>query len=74
MKRVMTLLGVALAIAGVLKNRTVSYTYTKIFRLIPDRMQTLEMFVNDKDINLINIYGPNNDDGNFFEHLEKHLR
>ena len=37
-------------------------------------MQTLEMFVNDKDINLINIYGLNNDDENFFEHLEKHLR
>ena len=28
-------------------------------------MQTLEITVNDKEINLINIYGPNNGDVNF---------
>ena len=37
-------------------------------------MQTLEIIINDKEINLINIYGPNNDDVNFFEHLEKYLK
>ena len=37
-------------------------------------MQILEIIVNDKEINLINIYGPNNDDVNSFEHLEKQLK
>ena len=37
-------------------------------------MQTLEIIINDKEINLINIYGPNNDDVNFFAHLEKYLK
>ena len=37
-------------------------------------MQTLEIIVNDKEINLINIYGPNIDDVNSFEHLEKQLK
>ena len=34
-------------------------------------MQSLEIIINYKEINLIYIYGPNNDDENFFEHLEK---
>ena len=29
-------------------------------------MQALELILNDKEINLINVYGPNNDDGIFF--------
>ena len=37
-------------------------------------MQTLEKIVNVNEISLINIYGPNNDDVNFFVHLEKHLK
>ena len=28
-------------------------------------MQALELIINDKEISLINVYGPNNDDGNF---------
>ena len=37
-------------------------------------MQILEIIINDKEINLINIYGPNKDDVNFFEPLEKYLK
>ena len=37
-------------------------------------MQTLEIIVNDNEINLINSYGPKNDDANFFVHLEKTLK
>ena len=59
---------------GILINPTVSYTIQKYSELIPGRMQILEIIINDKEINLINIYGPNNDDVNFFEHLEKYLK
>ena len=37
-------------------------------------MQALELIINDKEISLINVYGPNNDDGNFFEQLETYLK
>ena len=37
-------------------------------------MQALELIINDKEIYFINIYGPNNDDCNFFEQLEKYLK
>ena len=40
----------------------------------PGRMQALELIINDKEIYFINIYGPNNDDCNFFEQLEKYLK
>ena len=56
---------------GILINPTVSYIIQKYSELIPGRMQILEIIINDKEINLINIYGPNNDDVNFLEHLEK---
>ena len=59
---------------GILINLTVSYTIQKYSELIPGRMQILEIIINDKEINLINIYGPNNDDVNFFEHLERYLK
>ena len=53
---------------GIFINLTVSYTIQKYSELIPGRMQILEIIINDKEISLINIYGPNNDDVNFFEH------
>ena len=37
-------------------------------------MQALELIINDKEINLINVYVPNNDDGNFLEQLETYLK
>ena len=55
-------------------NPTVSYAIQKYSELVPGRTQILEIIINDKEINLINIYGPNNDDVNFFEHLEKYLK
>ena len=59
---------------GILINPTVSYTIQKYTELIPGRMQALELIINDKEIYFINIYGPNNDDCNFFEQLEKYLK
>ena len=59
---------------GILINPTVSYTIQKYTDLIPGRMQALELIINDKEIYFINIYGPNNDDCNFFEQLEKYLK
>ena len=35
-------------------------------------MQALEILINEKEITLINLYGPNNDDPAFFEQLEKY--
>ena len=55
---------------GILINPTVSYTIHNYTELIPDRMQALELIINDKEINLISIYGPNNDNGYFFKQLE----
>ena len=64
-------------IVGILINPTVSYTYKSIqnyTEIIPGTMQTLEIIVNDEEMNLINSYGHDNEDGNFFEQLEKHLK
>ena len=36
-------------------------------------MQDLEVIINEKEITLINLYGPNNDDQTFFEQLEKFI-
>ena len=58
----------------ILINPTVLYTIQNYTKLIPGRMQALELIINDKEINLINVDGPNNDDGNFFEQLETYLR
>ena len=52
---------------GILINPKVSYIIQKYTDLIPGRMQALELIIIDKEIYFINIYGPNNDDCNFFE-------
>ena len=36
-------------------------------------MQALEVIINEKEITLINLYGPNNDDQTFFDQLEKFI-
>ena len=59
---------------GILINPTISYTIQNYTELIQGRMQALELIINDKEINLINVYGPNNDDGNFLEQLETYLK
>ena len=59
---------------GILINPTVSYNVQNYTELIPGRMQASELIINDKEINLINGYGPKNDDGNFFEQLETYLK
>ena len=36
-------------------------------------MQALEVIINEKEITLINLYSPNNDDQTFFDQLEKFI-
>ena len=52
---------------GTLINPTVSYTIQNYTEQILARMQALELIINSKEINVITIYGPNNDDDKFFE-------
>jgi len=41
--------------------------------LIPGRLFTIDITINNQELTLINVYGPNNDDTSFFEQLELHL-
>ena len=59
---------------GILINPKVSYAVHKYTEIIVGRLQALEILINEKEITLINLYGPNNDDPAFFEQLEKYIR
>ena len=48
----------------------VSYVVQKYTEIIVGRMQALEEIINEREITLINLYGPNNDDQTFFDQLE----
>ena len=37
--------------------------------IIPGKIQALKLNIDDRDVILLNIYGPNNDDASFFETL-----
>ena len=37
--------------------------------IIPGKIQALKLKIDDRDVILLNIYGPNNDDASFFETL-----
>ena len=41
--------------------------------ILSGRMQSVELNVNDKDITIINVYGPNKDDISFFYILEHYI-
>ena len=47
---------------GILINPKVSFVVQKYTEIIVGRMQALEVIINEKEITLINLYGPNNDD------------
>ena len=58
---------------GILINPKVSFVVQKYTEIIVGRMQALEVIINEKEITLINLYGPNNDDQTFFDQLEKFI-
>ena len=59
---------------GILINPKVSYVVQKYTGIIVGRMQALEIIIiNEKEITLINLYSPNNDDQTFFDQLEKFI-
>ena len=58
---------------GILINPNVSYVVQKYKEIIVGRMQALEIIINEKEITLINLYSPNNDDQTFFDQLEKFI-
>ena len=58
---------------GILINPKESYVVQKYTEIIVGRMQALEVIINEKEITLINLYGPNNDNQIFFDKLEKFI-
>ena len=58
---------------GILIIPKVSYVVQKYTEIIVGRMQALEIIINEKEMTIINLYGPNNDDQTFFDQLEKFI-
>lgn len=58
---------------GILINPNLSYTVQKHTKLIDGRLQALEIQINDKEISLINIYGPNVDDTTVLEKMDEYI-
>ena len=54
---------------SILINPSLNYVITKHTDIIPGRAQALELVINDKDITILNVYGPNTDDINVFNDL-----
>lgn len=58
---------------GILLNPNFSYTIHKHLEIIDGRLQALDIQINNKEITLINIYGPNDDDMAVFKKLEEYI-
>lgn len=58
---------------GILINPNLSYEVLKYTEILSGRIQSLEIKINERDITLINLYGPNNDDTSYFTKLERYL-
>ena len=41
--------------------------------ILSGRLQSVDVIVNDKDLTVINVYGPNKDDTSFFDILEDYI-
>ena len=62
---------VALAVAYVLYivNKSLQFKLIYHKEIIPGKIQALKLNIDDHNVILINVYGPNNDDGSFFRFL-----
>ncbi|MCG7875526.1 MAG: reverse transcriptase domain-containing protein [Candidatus Thiodiazotropha endolucinida] len=58
---------------GILLKPNISCKILKHTEIVSGRLQALELILNDKELTFINVYGPNDDDSMFFEHLENYL-
>ena len=59
---------------GILINSKESYNILNYTEIISGRLQALEIKINENELIVINIYGPNNDDINIFSKLEKFIQ
>ena len=59
---------------GILINPCFSYTIQNYKEIVTGRMQALELTINDKEITIINVYGPNNDNTNFYQILTEYIK
>ena len=58
---------------AILINPKTNISVSNFTELQQGRLVKLDICLNDKDITLINIYGPNNDETNIFDILETHI-
>ena len=58
--------GIAILLSG-------EYTVVEYEEILTGRLQALTLEINDVEITLINVYGPNNNDNVFFDKLENTL-
>ena len=59
---------------GILLNTNYSYTVMQHTNIVNGRLQALDILINDKEITIVNIYGPNNDDTALFNKLEEYMK
>lgn len=59
---------------AILVNSNFSYNIKEHKEIIVGRVQALELIINDKELVILNIYGPNSDDIFCFEMLENYLK
>ena len=58
---------------GILISSKISCTIQKYTEILCGRMQALEIIINGKELTIINIYGPNDDDTSLFNKLEDYI-
>ena len=59
---------------GILMNKNLSYTIQKYNEIVSGRIQALELVINEKELTIINLYGPNNDNDNLFKTLIEYMQ
>ena len=58
---------------GILLNSNFTYKVVEYKNIIDGRLQSLKLVINDKEYTFLNVYGPNNDNVDFFNTLEKYV-
>ena len=59
---------------GILINPKLSFSIKQHSEIIIGRLHALELNIEERDIIILNLYGPNTDSVNYFEILEKYLK
>ena len=53
----------------IIVNKSLQFKLIYHKEIIPGKIQALKLNIDDHDVILVNVYGPNNDDGSFFDSL-----